>query len=402
MKDDTPGGLNTAHFVLSLPKTKADPDPKQGKGYTDRIASTDGKRYWLDVNRRRPPYSPEDMVRMGVPRLPRFFSALAGQDYVKWKLVSEITATLANQEAYHRMVFVLGGPPGHGKTMAAKELCCALGGENAEQDFLKVSCANLNSPFELFGGSGCYQGSQTGSELNNFVVSHRDRLGVVNLDEFDRLSPETSDALFTIFDKGEWVDKKLSSAYQTKTLSCSKIVWILTTNTFDEKIINFFEKEKTEFEGHNFKSLERKIEKKFKGDIEKRFGCALARRLGPLIPFVPFNVPECIAFIERDLDENRISYAKPPPPAKAPIRLVSNFEFKVDCEVVAYVARDAYDKNQGATSIKDFVFKDIYKCINQTHMEGEPVSGSRGRFSLAGEDGEEMIKFQLDIEESVT
>jgi len=44
------------------------------------------------------------------------------------------------------------------------------------------------SLLELFGGSGAYRGSEVGSELNNFVVNHRDRVGIVNLDEFDRLS----------------------------------------------------------------------------------------------------------------------------------------------------------------------------------------------------------------------
>ena len=337
---------------------------------------------------------------MGVIRLPRFFFALTGQDYVKWKLVSEITTRLANQDAYHQMVFVLGGPPGHGKTMAAKELCCALGGDNAEQDFLKVSCANMNSTFELFGGSGAYQGSETGSELNNFVVNHRERLGVVNLDEFDRLDSKTSDALFTIFDKGEWVNKKKSSCrYQTQTLSCTKIVWVLTTNVFDDDILKCFEEEKAEFEARNFKSSERKIKKRFKSVIEKRFGLAMARRLGPLIPFVPFSKKEHVAVIEQLLDEKRITFATPPPLPDTPARLVSNFEFEYDDKVVEYIADEGYDKNQGATSLQDFLFEEIEKPIIQTHTEGQDISGTHGRFSLDGEPGEQMIEFEWPSKE---
>ena len=88
-------------------KADPDPDPNPSEEHTDSIASTDGKRYWLDVSRRRPQYRREDLRSMGVIRLPRFFFALTGQDYVKWKLVSEITTRLANQDAYHQMVFVL-------------------------------------------------------------------------------------------------------------------------------------------------------------------------------------------------------------------------------------------------------------------------------------------------------
>jgi transcriptional regulator with AAA-type ATPase domain len=75
-------------------------------------------------------------------------------------------------------------------------------------------CANLNSAFELFCGGGCYFGAEVGSELNNFVVNHSNNVGIVYLDEFDRLKPELRDGLFMIFDNGEWVNKKHSSQSQ--------------------------------------------------------------------------------------------------------------------------------------------------------------------------------------------
>ena len=118
---------------------------------------------------------------------------------------------------------------------------------------------------ELFGASGGYQGARTGSELNNFVVNHRDTIGVVNLDEFDRLDREVQEGLFTIFDKGEWVDKKLSSAFQTRTLDCRKIIWILTTNVFDDHIVGLYEDEKALFEKKEWNRLDKKVKRRLKG-----------------------------------------------------------------------------------------------------------------------------------------
>ena len=394
LRSTSAGSLRTTRTLLSLMETRADPDGD--KGSSDRIASSDGKRYWLGVSRRRPKYRKEDMVNMGVPNLPQFYFALAGQSYAQRTLVKNIAGKLANQEKYRRLVFVLGGPPGHGKTMAAKELCQALGGESPEQDFLKISCANVNSVFELFGGAGCYKQSEVGSELNNFVVNHRSRIGVVNLDEFDRLKAEVRDGLFTIFDKGEWIDKKTSSAYQTKTLDCKNIVWVLTTNAFDNDIIRFFEKERRHFDARNWLQLDRKIKRSFKGAIESQFGDAMARRLGSVIPFVPFTKDERIALIEHEIEEWRLSYAKPTAERKkkdGPVRLVGNFEFTVDPAVIRFIA-DEYDESQGATSLKDFLEDGIVGPINDYHLEGENLEHTQGHFSLVGSPGEQDIEFQ--------
>lgn len=284
--------------------------------------------------------------------------------------------------------------------MAGKELCQALGGASPEDDFLKISCPNVNSLFELLGGSGAYKSSEVGSELNNFVVSHCSKIGVVNLDEFDCLQPEVRDGLFTIFDKGEWVDKnkKTDSKKQTKTLDCRKIVWVLTTNRFDDDIIDFYNKEKKTFDDkrpkpRKWRQIDRKIKRVFKQPIEDEFGEAMARRLGSLIPFVPFTQEDRVVFVEHEIEEWRISYAKPPNANAEPVRLVGSFNFTVDPEVVNFIA-DEYDKSQGATSIKDFLEKEIVNEINQTYLEGTDMGGTVGRFVLTGEPGEEGIEFE--------
>jgi hypothetical protein len=51
------------------------------------------------------------MIKMGIPHLPEFSFALCGQPYAQWKLAKDISTSLANQESYNRLVFLLGGLP---------------------------------------------------------------------------------------------------------------------------------------------------------------------------------------------------------------------------------------------------------------------------------------------------
>lgn len=301
------------------------------------------------------------------------------------------------------MVFVLGGPPGHGKTMAAQELSSILGKDKFDRDFLKVSCANVNSVHEVFVSSGSYRGSEVGSELNNFVVNHQDRVGIDNLDEFDRLKDDVLDGLYTIFDKGEWVNKRLSTAFQTKTLACRRIIWILTTNVFDDKIVTFHEKHRANFENCDWRAIDKNVKRAFRGPVEEKFGLPLSRRLGSLIPFVPFNIKEKVAIAEEMLDDYWVMYAKPPSKeAKekggkdAPTRLVGNFEFTIDHDVVAFLV-DQCDEHKGATSIADVLRAEIINEIHDCHLEGEDLEHTKGRFSLIGSKGEEELKFNWPI-----
>jgi ATP-dependent Clp protease ATP-binding subunit ClpA len=103
-------------------------------------------------------------------------------------------------------------------------LCEALG-MSVEKDFLTISCANLSESLELFGGGGAYQGAKEGSELNNFCVEHAGKPSIVLLDEFDKLEAGARDGFYTIFDKGTWVNKRLSR-YQSETIDCKNTIWL--------------------------------------------------------------------------------------------------------------------------------------------------------------------------------
>jgi len=53
---------------------------------------------------------------------------------------------------------------------------------------------------------------------------------VVILDEFEKLDREAQLGFLEPFDSGEWVDKKLSTLFQSRKVSCRKTVFVLTTN----------------------------------------------------------------------------------------------------------------------------------------------------------------------------
>lgn len=72
-------------------------------------------------------------------------------------------------------------------------------------------------------------------------------------------------------------------------------------------------------------------------------------------------------------------YTKPPvkKDEKNDVRLVGNFLFSVDPEVIDFIAREAYDKDQGATSLKDFIIDEIENEFNALHT----IEGKNGRTS---------------------
>lgn len=44
-----------------------------------------------------------------------------------------------------------------------------------EPNFVKISCGSTQTVAELFGLGGAYQGAETPSELNKFIVENRNR-----------------------------------------------------------------------------------------------------------------------------------------------------------------------------------------------------------------------------------
>jgi len=114
--------------------------------------------------------------------------------------------------------------------------------------------------------------------------------------------------------------------------------------------------------------------------MEAQFGEVMSRRIGSLIPFVPFTREDCIAFVENEIDTFCIIYAKTRVKKggeEGAVRFVGNFTFTAGC----------YDPHQGATSLKDCIKGKVADLFNEYHLKGENLEGTSGHFFLAGQRG---------------
>jgi hypothetical protein len=313
--DDSQGTIEMLRWLLSFPVVQL--DNIDGLDHVVKSVCR-SKQYWIQRAKDRPSFNQVTLDGMGLGGLPRFDLSLVGQQYAQHALTRAIIAEQVDSKHRRPVVCVLGGPPGHGKTETGKKLCEALSLDSSKM--LKVSCANVNSPMELFGAAGAYMGSEVGSELNNFVLANaRDGsegpghsgLCVVILDEFDKLDEEVMDGFFTVFDKGEWVDKKLSRRYQTHTVPCPNVIWLLTTNCFDSDVRHLFDTASSAFSNRNFSFIRRKIRADLWPVIKARFRSPLARRITHFIPYVPFNPEESFVITAMEVDHLREDLARP-------------------------------------------------------------------------------------------
>ncbi|OEU11328.1 P-loop containing nucleoside triphosphate hydrolase protein [Fragilariopsis cylindrus CCMP1102] len=156
------------------------------------------------------------------------FSRIVGQRFAKDIIIKKVIVHLKRRNNRRGLAtsssgplsMVFAGPSGNGKTELAQELATLLNKPNDNNAFLKIDCGKLSTATELFGLAGAYQGSEQGSTLNNFIVSmsrEPDKIGVVLLDEFDKVKKEVVTGLYQVLDrdKGEWTNKQLGDGSQT-------------------------------------------------------------------------------------------------------------------------------------------------------------------------------------------
>ena len=119
------------------------------------------------------------------------------------------------------------GSSGNGKTELARYLSDLINKPGSSGSYFhKCDCGKLSNAHELFGMSGAYYGSEAGSALNNFIVkmsTEPQSIGIVLLDEVEKAEREVITALYQVFDKGEWTNKRFKSDVQTEIISCRNI-----------------------------------------------------------------------------------------------------------------------------------------------------------------------------------
>lgn len=206
----------------------------------------------------------------------------AAAEMLRHQLVAYMLRDIA-RPGRRPLALLFAGPSGHGKTELARRL-----GHLLSLDLEVVDCTSCQRESELFGAKHPYAGAAQGSPLNNFLARRSGQRSIVFLDEFDRTSKEVHNALLIPFDKGKfsrtvtmvWGPKKIAGVYEDRrnraTVDCSKTIWVLATNAFDESIHEYYgehEEVLSVDEDHPDKpKLIKKLSKLIKDESIEQFG----------------------------------------------------------------------------------------------------------------------------------
>ncbi|KAI0406889.1 P-loop containing nucleoside triphosphate hydrolase protein [Xylaria palmicola] len=264
-------------------------------------------------------------------------------------------------------VFIFAGPSGHGKTEIARSLGALL-----STSMISIDCTTFRNETELFGPRAPYQGYDKGSSLNNFLSDNFGRPGIVFMDEFEKTGREIHNSLLIPFDQGEYVDHR-----NLNKGCCSKTIWILATNQFDNYILKFSETHQEELLELNKRPTAAKLLNELQSGLRTQcishFGAPLAGRVSEIIPFLPFSPTEQQIIAHKGVINLEAGIRRP---VELSVdgrddNLVGNVRLTVDDEagVCSAVAQRSYTPQLGARGILHAVTDSIYMPLVTQYLE---------------------------------
>ena len=385
-RSDRPGALHMLTELLEiLPPAviRAVTSEAEAGGNRLRVA----QHYWLRRGLKHT-LPPTRLDALGLKRLNALKYRVVGQHFALEQVLGEVSSFHVNAELSEKpLVMLFSGPPGHGKTETAKQLADVLG-----CPFHKVDCRNHATPWEMFGSGVGYVGSTAGTQLSNFIAEQAGRRSVVLLDEFDHCNADTWEGFYHIFDEGAFTDKKAgtSSSFSpggadstdggsgiggsaTRHVSCSKTIFLLTTNRFDADIAAFNERHVSAIQSYRrgekpFEQLHETFDDFIRPKLRHFFQGGLTRRIDAIVPFFKFDAEEAHVVADMHVDRLREAYARP---ATAD-RKVGGFHFAVTDHAVGELSR-SYGMHQwdGASAIKREVYQRVIKKLHMQWIKQE-------------------------------
>ncbi|KAK0704276.1 P-loop containing nucleoside triphosphate hydrolase protein [Apiosordaria backusii] len=284
------------------------------------------------------------------------------------------------------LILLFAGPSGHGKTELAQNM-----GKLLSLDLQTVDCTNLRTPMDLFGPFFPFEGYDKGSVVNNFLDEHNSQRSIVFLDEFEKTEQKVQEALLLPFQSGLHLDRR-----NLKLIDCSKTIWILATNAFDDHILSFC---KTHYRdlftntvGLDRRASEqaRKLGKKLSAIIKKesitKFGAPLTGRITSVIPFLTFSPTEQAAVACKEMDRLKRKLARPVKLCDdlKLYRPVGNIKLQIpfSYSVCKALASQGYVEQLGARSIINIADSEValplvtqYLAAREEVSEDQPESG---------------------------
>ena len=398
MASSKPGSLALLTDLLETCDTKILRNLlNNGNGKDTRIARYSMK-YWVErAVGKTPSFSPEKLTNIGLPRLNALKYRVVGQDFALENVLSEISSHYVNSELSSKpLVLLFSGPPGHGKTETAKQLADLL-----EAPYWKVDCRNHAHPWEMFGSAAGFVGSELGSPLGNFISENNGKRSVVLLDEFDHCDTETWEGFYHIFDEGEYTYKKVGrngqysapgggdrigtgstssttennvqSASTSRNIDCSKTIFFLTTNRFDDDIEVFNSKFKREIDSFrkqkaSYDYLRTSFDAYIRPKLRGFFKGGLTRRIDSVVPFFTFDEEEAYVVADMYVDFVRRQYMMPPSRG----RHLGNLHFDITDAAVAELSKGyVLHSSDGASAIKREIYAAIIKKLHMRWLRDE-------------------------------
>ncbi|KAI1085469.1 P-loop containing nucleoside triphosphate hydrolase protein [Whalleya microplaca] len=331
------------------------------------------------------------LSRRGAEEVVGLHQLVIGQEVAVQLLKRRLLTHLAmpNKEP---LVLLFAGPSGHGKTELARKF-----GDLMSLELLTIDCTNYTRENELFGPKPGYEGFQNGAPLNNFLARKSGNRCIVFMDELEKTTEAVHNALLVPFDEGEYMDRRNCSK-----VDCSKTIWILATNIFDDIIHEFCKTNRDKLSnssvGFEHSSLMRRLIYRLRKECVTKFGAPLSGRITEIIPFITFSADEAAVVVDKAIMKMEAKVVRPVvvSSTKEGDNLVGNIELEVtrDATVCSKLANDYYEPQLGARSIFNGVDEVVVtSLVDQYLKDGDDLAeDQKMSFFKIGINGEDEVE----------
>ena len=274
---------------------------------------------------------------------------IIGQSHSTNQIIRTIVAHYL-YDADKPLTLLLTGMSGHGKTEISKSMGALL-----SLSFHRVDMTEMKYETDLFGPKAPFQGSQSGSALNNFLATNSGKRCVVFLDEFEKTTDGVRQSLLLLLESGFYMDRRHNTP-----IDASKVIWILAANLGTVAIHEFWElhlKDATPDQQAKapYESLQRDLESEF----TNRLGAPLTGRLSRIVPFFPFTAPEQAVTCYKFMRELWTMVRSPIDVSKRKFARHTYLSFRDDGVLAGWLAKRNYSPYLGARSLEKAVHTEI-------------------------------------------